>query len=104
MWRRIKNNFERGIEKTKWFSSLLSERLKIEYLVIKLLYQSEQMEKKKDELLKRIGQRVYDLKEHPGSYVLKERVITEAISEIEKINNEIDSTKKKVSEISKIEA
>jgi predicted transcriptional regulator len=100
MLKRLKNNFDSGIEKVRWFSSLLSERLKIEYLVMKLLYQSEQLEKRRDELMKTIGQRVYDLKGHSDRYILKDMVIIEALSEIEKINSEIDLTKKKASEIS----
>jgi hypothetical protein len=100
MVRRLKDNFDRGIEKIKWFSSLLSERLRIEYVVIKLIFQSDRMEKKKDELLKKIGQRVLEMKEHIDKQILRDRVIAEALSEIEKINNEIDITKKKASEIS----
>jgi hypothetical protein len=100
MVRRLKDNFDRGIVKIKWFSSLLSERLRIEYVVIKLLFQSDRMEKKKDELLKIIGQRVLEMKEHIDKQILRDRVIAEALSEIEKINNEINITKKKASEIS----
>ena len=84
----------------KWFSILLSDRLKIEYSVMKLLYQSEQMQKKRDELMKTIGQRIYELKEHSDRYILKDRVIADALSELEKISSEIESTKKKASEIS----
>jgi hypothetical protein len=104
MLKRLKNNFDKGIEKIKWFSSLISDRVKIEYLTIKLIYQSEQMTKKKDELIKTIGQRVYDLKAYSDKYILKDSVITEALSEIDKINKEIDLTKKKASDISRIEA
>jgi hypothetical protein len=104
MLKRLKNNFDNGIEKIKWFSSLISDRVKIEYLTIKLIYQSEQMTKKKDELIKTIGQRVYDLKAYSDKYILKDSVITEALSEIDKINKEIDLTKKKASDISRIEA
>jgi hypothetical protein len=100
MWKRLKNNFDSGIEKIKWFSSLLSDRVKIEYFVMKLLYQSEQMEKKRDELIKTIGLRVYELKGHSDSHILKDRVVIEALNEIDKINNEINETKKKASEIS----
>ena len=100
MLKRLKGNFDRGIEKIKWFSALLSERIKIELLVMKLLFQSDKMEKKRDELLKKIGQRVYELKENSDRNVLKDRFITEALNEIEQINSEIDSTKKKASEIS----
>lgn len=100
MWKKLKENFDRGIEKIKWFSILLSDRLKIEYSVIKLLYQSEQMKKRRDELMKTIGQRIYELKGHPDRYILKDRVIADALSELEGINSEIESTKKKASEIS----
>jgi len=100
MVRRLKDNFDRGIEKIKWFSSLLSERLRIEYVVIKLLFQSDMLEKKKDELLKKIGQRVLEMKEHIDRQISRDKVIADALSEIEKINNEIDITKKKASEIS----
>lgn len=82
---------------------MLSERFKIEYLVMKLLYQSGQLERKRDELMKTIGQRVYELKGHSDRYILKDRVIIEALSEIEKINSEIDLTKKKAAELSKVE-
>jgi seryl-tRNA synthetase len=100
MWRRLRNNFDSGIEKIKWFSSLVSDRVKIEYFVMKLLYQSEQMEKKRDELIKTIGLRVYELKGYPDRHILKDSAIIDAINEIDKINNEINETKKKASEIS----
>ena len=100
MWKKLNENFDRGIEKIKWFSMLLSDRIKIEYSVMKLLYQSEQMQKKRDELMKTIGQRIYELKEHSDRYILKDRVIADALSELEKISSEIESTKKKASEIS----
>ena len=100
MWKKLKENFDRGIEKIKWFSMLLSDRIKIEYSVMKLLYQSEQMKKKRDELLKTIGERMYELKEHSDRFVLKDRVIADALDELDKINTEIESTKKKASEIS----
>jgi hypothetical protein len=103
MLKKLKENFEGGVEKIKWFSSLLSERLKIEISLMRLLYQSEQMEKKRDDLMKAIGKRVYELKEHMDTQILKDRTVTEALSEIAKINEEIESTRKKASEIGRIE-
>jgi hypothetical protein len=100
MLKRLKTNFDKGVEKIKWFSTVLSERIKIELLVIKLLFQSDKMEKKRDELLKKIGQRIYELKGDSDRHVLKDRFIAEALNEIEQINDELDSTKKKTSEIS----
>lgn len=100
MIKRLRNNFEDGIEKIKWFASLLSDRLKIELSVMKLLHESEQMEKKRDELMKKIGQRVLEMREHADRQVLKDSVIMDTINEIEKINQEIEQTRKKASEIS----
>jgi hypothetical protein len=100
MWTKIKRNFENGVAKVKWFSSLLSDRAKIEVSVMKLLYQSDQMEKKRDELMKTIGRRVFELRESSDRHLLKDRIIGESISEIEQISGEIETTKKKASEIS----
>jgi len=100
MWTKIKRNFENGVAKIKWFSSLLSDRAKIEISVMKLLYESDQMEKKRDELLRMIGRRVFELRESSDRHIMKDRVIAESISEIEQISGEIETTKKKASEIS----
>ena len=100
MWTRIKRNFENGIDKIKWFSSLLSDRAKIEISVMKLLYESDQMEKKRDELMKTIGRRVFELRESSDKHILKDRIISESVSEIEQISGDIETTKKKASEIS----
>ncbi len=103
MFKRLKQNFEGGIERLKWFSSLLSERLKVELALVRLLYQSEQMERRRDDLLQTIGKRVHELKEHPEMQVFKDRTVAETLAEVEKINEEIDSMRKKASEISRFE-
>lgn len=100
MLKRLRGNFESGVEKIKWFSTLLSDRIKVEYSVMKLIHQSEQMEKKRDELMRTIGNRVYELKGYSERHILKDGVISEALSKVEKIDSEIESTKKKASEIS----
>jgi len=100
MWTKIRSNFESGIEKLKWFSSMFSDRLKIELSVMKLLYESDCMEKKKDVIMKTIGKRIWELKGQPERNVLKDTIIMDALDEIERINSEIDATKKKVSDIS----
>lgn len=103
MLKRIKDSFDSGIEKIKWFSSLVSDRVKVELSVIKLLHQSDQLEKKRDDLMKTIGQRVLELKDQTDRQILKDSVIAGAISKIEAITNEIEETKKKASDISAIE-
>lgn len=103
MLKRLKNNFEGGLEKLKWFSSMFSDRVKVELSVFKLLYHSEQMEKERDELMKTIGQRAYEIKAGPDRNILKDSVVADAMQEIERLNTEIESTKKKASEISRID-
>ena len=104
MFKRLKNNFDNGLEKIKWFSSLLSERLKIEFSVFKLLYQSYEMERKKDELMKTVGHRIYELRDQHERHMLKDRAIMETLHAIDKINQDIEDTKKKASEISTLES
>ena len=103
MLKRIKDSFDSGVEKIKWFSSLLSDRVKVEVSVLKLMYQSDQMERRKDDLMKTIGRRVHELKEYPDSQILKDRIIDDALVEIEHIICEIEQTRKRASEISKTE-
>ena len=103
MWKRIKNNFDSGIERIKWFSSILSERMKIEFSVIKLVSDRDKKEKDRAEKMRLIGERVFELREQHDKNVLKDKVITSAISEIEKLNSEIEDINEKVSEISKVE-
>jgi seryl-tRNA synthetase len=103
MLKRIKDSFENGVEKIKWASSLLSERVKIELSVMKLLYETDQLEKKKEDLMKTIGKRGAELKEYPDRQILKDSIVADALSEIEKITTEIDQTRKRASDISRIE-
>jgi len=103
MLKKIKDSFDSGVDKIKWFSSLLSDRVKVEVSVMKLLYQSDQMEKRKEDVLRTIGRRVHELKEYPDRQILKDTVIADALAEIEQITSEIEQTRKKASEISKIE-
>ncbi|HMK48607.1 MAG TPA: hypothetical protein VK435_01020 [Thermodesulfovibrionales bacterium] len=101
MWTRITSNFENGISKLKWFASLFSDRLKVEFSVMKLLYETDRMERRKDELAKAIGRRFLELKGQPERNIVKDRIIAESLSEIEQLNGEIETTKKQASDISR---
>ncbi len=103
MWKRIKNNFDSGIARIKWFSSILSERMKIEFSVIKLVSDRDKKEKDRAEKMRLIGERVFELREQQDKNILKDKVIADSISEIEKIDSEIEDINKKASEISKVE-
>jgi len=104
MFRRLKGNFDEGVEKIKWFSSLLSERIKIELSLMRLLYHAEELEKTREDLMKEIGKRVCVLKDHSDAHVLRDKVISETLTEIGKIDEEIESARRKASDISRIDS
>jgi predicted RNase H-like nuclease (RuvC/YqgF family) len=101
MIKEMKKDFINGVEKIKWFSRIISERLKIEITIIKLLYRSDDMDRTKDEMLLTIGKRVYELKENTERNLLKDREIVESIAEIERLEKEIVELNQKISELTK---
>lgn len=100
MFQKLRENFKEGLYRLKWVAIVLSERLKIEIAVIRLLYQSDEMEKSREELLKTIGLRVYELNGNPDKNILRDRTVLAALDEIKKIEKNIDELKQKVSEMS----
>lgn len=100
MFSRIKKDLENALEKLRWFASLLSERIRIEITVFKLLYKSEELKKRRDELLRRIGREVYEHRGKNRNIYARSEVI-EAVKELEKLDPEIKETVEKASEISK---
>jgi hypothetical protein len=104
MWKSAKHNFTRGVEKIRWLASLISDRTKIEFAVMKLLYQSEQLEEKRNALLKKVGERVYELREQNDRQILKDTSVTDAIEEIAQIDAAMETTRQKASEISSIDS
>lgn len=101
MFSRIIKDLENGINKLRWFSSLLSERVRIEVAVFKLLYKSEELKKQKDELLRRIGEEVYAMRGKDKN-IYANRDIAEAIKELEGLGPEIQENLERASEISRI--
>ena len=70
MLKNVYDSLRKGIERIKWFAALFSERMNIEIAIFKLLYQSEEMSKKREVLLKTIGERVVELKGHSEFLIL----------------------------------
>ncbi len=102
MLKKIYDNFKKGIEKIQWFAKLFSERVDIEIAVFRLLYQSGEMEKKREAYLKTIGERVVALKEHGEKNIFRDSAVVEALDEIGKIDKNIGDLRHKASEISGI--
>src|SRR5208282_3206219 len=103
MLSRIKKDFESSIKKVKWFATLLSERVRIEITIFKLLYKSEELKKKRDELLRQIGEEVYEMKDR-GKNVFNNKEVLAAIKSLESIEPEIRETLEKASDFSKLDA
>ena len=101
MLKRAYDKFRAGIERIKWFAALFAERLKMEIAIFQLLYQSDEMEKKRDVLLRSIGERVVELKGQ-GDKISRDSAVAGALEEIEKIDRNITGLKQKANEISRV--
>ena len=104
MWRKVKDNLDSGVEKAKWFSSLASDRLKIEIALMKLLYRSTEMEKQRSALMTAIGERVYGMRNGSEKNVQRDPDILQRLRQLEDLDAEIEDLRKKASEISRLEA
>ena len=103
MWRRVKENFDSGIEKVKWFTSLLNDRIRIEISLMHLLYKSNEMEKEREALLKTIGQRFFELRKSPDKHIRQDPVIVETLENLEMLDAEIENMKKKADDLGRLE-
>ena len=102
MLKNVYGNLKNGIGKIKWFATLFSERMNIEIAIFKLLYQSDEMAKKREVLLKIIGERVIELKGHAEKNIFRDSDIAGALEEIEKLDKNINDLKGKASDISRV--
>lgn len=100
MYQRIRSDIEKAVESIRWFGSLLSERLKIELAVFKLMYRTEEIKKRKDELLKNIGAEVYAARGLDAD-IYHNPEVKSAIAELEAIDPQLTELSEKAQEISK---
>jgi len=94
----IKKDFLQGLKTFKFWASLLSERLKVELNVLKLIGEINRLVGKRDELLKMVGKEVYN---SWGSLVeIKENEkIANSIRQIRELDTEIEDKRKKLVEL-----
>ncbi len=100
--KKIIDDFRKGIERMRWFATVFSERLKIEIAIFRLLYESDRMDKIRTELLRKIGERVMELRDHHDKNILKDSVIAETVAEISKLEKTIEDLKTRASEIGRV--
>lgn len=99
MLEKIRDNFFAGVSRVKWFSSLLSERLKIELTVIKLINDSKALEEKRDDMSKTVGMRVFELRKEEGVDIFKDAKVKEGVKEMERLTKEIEDLRARITEI-----
>ena len=100
--KKIIDDFRKGLERVRWFSTVFAERLKIEIAIFRLLYESDRMVKTRGELLRKIGERVMELKDHHDKNILKDSLIAGAVAEIGKLEKTIDDLKVRVAEMGRV--
>lgn len=100
--KKIIDDFRQGIERLRWFAGVFAERLKIEIAIFRLLYESDRITKTREELLRKIGERVIQIKDHQDKNILKDTLIAEAVAEIGKLEKTIDDLKSRVSEMGRV--
>ncbi len=99
--KKIVGDFRDGIGKIRWFSSLFAERMKVEIAVFRVLYDSDKLAKARTDLLRRIGERVIELKNGTDRNILKDHTISGLMSELEKIEEQLSEARNKAVEISR---
>lgn len=100
---RIKKSLDEGWGKMKWFASILSERLKVEMAVIKLLRQSADLEKERDSLVSDIGQRIFELRKSRDLNVFEDAKVSASLKELERVEEKLGQLKSRVTEIGEAE-
>ncbi len=103
VWERVRRNFSEGVKTIKWAASLVAERTKAETSIAKLLYETSKLERKIEELHKSIGKRLHEMHASGERLMLKDEIITRALSEIDTLDNEVKALREKAAEMSKPE-
>ncbi len=104
MWSRLKKSFDNGMKKIQWFSSLLSERLRIEISLFKLAGKIEGLEKRKSEIMKSIGEKVFEMRQNPAADIYSQKEIRVSIKELEEVEKQIEEIKNQAEDISSLVA
>ncbi|MDA8168938.1 MAG: hypothetical protein M0Z59_04465 [Nitrospiraceae bacterium] len=100
MLERLRENFNRGIERLRWFSELLGERIKVEIAFFKLMGKAEELKRKRAELAQAIGEKVFESRQQI-SVICKDEYIQTVLREMEMLNEELTDLTERASNISR---
>lgn len=100
MIEQVRRNFSSGVEKIRWYSELLGERIKVEMAVIKLMGKAEKLKKERDKLARSIGERIFELRaELPDT--CKDEFIKNILVDMEMVNEELGELTARMTNVSK---
>ena len=100
---KIKKSLEDGWGKLRWFSSILSERIKVEIAVIRLLRQSADLEKERERLVIDIGERVFELRASKDISVYVDPKVSSALKKLEEVDGNLVELRSRATEIGGVE-
>jgi hypothetical protein len=100
---RIKKSLEDGWGRLRWFSSILSERIKVEIAVIKLLRESADLEKGRERLVMEIGERVFELRASKDISIYVDPKVTSALKELEEVEGKLSELRSRATEIGEVD-
>jgi hypothetical protein len=98
---RIRKNFNDGLKNVKWVATFLAERTKVETSIARLLYESNKLETRLNELYGEVGKRVLELREKGEKEIMKDFIILQTVSEIKKLKEQIEDYKSRAHTLSK---
>ncbi|QWR78686.1 hypothetical protein [Candidatus Magnetomonas plexicatena] len=91
MWGELKDDLGRGIEKLKWVSVFVSDRLRADIAFFKILEKITELEKSKTSLYAEIGEKVYELSASPNPpNVYTNPEISRALRAINELDGKIE--------------
>uniref|UniRef100_A0A7C4EN72 Uncharacterized protein n=1 Tax=Thermodesulfovibrio aggregans TaxID=86166 RepID=A0A7C4EN72_9BACT len=94
----IKKNFLQGFKTFKFWAQVLSERIKVEINVLRLIGELSKLTEKKNEILKEIGKEVY---ENPGELTRSEK-ISNLIKQIKELETVLEEKRKRLNDLEDI--
>ncbi len=98
MIEKLRENFNKGVEKLKWFARLLDERLKVEMAFFKFASKAEKLRKEKDELARAVGEKVFEERQQL-SLMARDEGLKGMLKEMELVNEELNALVEQTSKI-----
>ena len=98
----IRERLRSGIERLRWYASVVGERLRAEISLISLLREAEDLNLMREEAARSIGHRVFDLRES-GRNVYEDPDVAAALEDMEALEGQIEELREGASLLGEVE-